>query len=89
MRVDERGPRHLKQLFVRNDQHLLGAFEMLFHRRHQRRVELAQQRLFARLFAQQRLFLSLDICCRCLFFRFLTPTLLVKKFADFALGAWL
>jgi hypothetical protein len=32
MRVDERGPRHLKQFLVRHDQHLLGAHEMLFHR---------------------------------------------------------
>ena len=36
--VDERGPRHLKQLLVRHDQHLLGAREMLVHRRHQRCV---------------------------------------------------
>ena len=49
MRVDERGPRHLRQLLVRHDQHLLGAREVLFHRRHQRHVELAQQRPFARL----------------------------------------
>ena len=38
VRVDERGPRHLKQLLVRHDRHLLGAREMLVHRRHQRCV---------------------------------------------------
>jgi hypothetical protein len=53
VRVDERGPQHLKPLLVRHDQLLLGARDVLFHRRHQRRVELTQQR--------RRLFPGTDI----------------------------
>ena len=46
VRVDERSPRHLKQLLVRHDQHLLDALQRLLHRSNQPLIQFLEKRFF-------------------------------------------